>query len=99
MRASSLRRSTRLTSSAICSGPGAGRPRRRVNTWRSWLAVTTVFSPPDPDPLQAQEPQSKQRQRRVVVPAVPPPDLILGQPHLPLALLQRLLRAVPLAAG
>src|SRR5688572_22843558 len=98
MRDSSLRRSTRLTSSAICSGLGAGLLSSRLNTCRSWLAETTTFFPPDPAPLQPQEPQSQQRQGHVVVPAVPAPHLVLPQPHLPLALLKRLLGPVPLTA-
>src|SRR5919197_396610 len=97
MRASSLRRSTRLTSAAICPGPGGGRLSSWLNTWRTWAGVTAGVFPPQPPPLPRQEPQRQQRQRHVVVPAHPRTHLVLPQADLALALPEHLLHPVPLA--
>src|SRR5260370_2183778 len=97
MRASSLRRSTRLTSSAICSGLGGGVRNSRLNTCRSCATVNAGVFFSQPPPLQRQEPQGQQRQRHVVVPAHPTPHLVVRQADLPLGLLEHLLRPVALA--
>src|SRR5260370_17163850 len=86
MRASSLRRSTRLTSSAICSGLGGGVRNSRLNTCRSCATVNAGVFFSQPPPLQRQEPQGQQRQRHVVVPAHPTPHLVVRQADLPLGL-------------
>src|SRR5262249_35110194 len=99
MRASSLRRSTRLTSAAICPGLGGGCRSSRLNTSRSCATVNAGLFFPQPPPLDRQEPQRQQRQRHVVVPAHPAAHLVLTQTPLPLALLQDLLRPVPLTVG
>src|SRR5207245_102216 len=96
MRDSSLRRSTRLTTSAIRSALGAGSRSNSVKTARTWGTVTAAVFPPQPQSLQLQEPQGQQRQRHVVVPAHPTAHLIVRQPHLALALLQPFLDPVPL---
>src|SRR5579872_2550939 len=95
MRDSSLRRRTALTTAAIRSASGAGSRSSSVNTCRTWDAVTAGVFPPQTQTLGLQEPQRQQRQGHVVLPAHPAPDLVLGQPHLLLALLQPLLNALP----
>src|SRR5215813_8514483 len=95
MRDSSLRRRTALTVAAIRSAVGAGSRSSSVNTCRTCDAVTAGVFPPEAQPLQLQEPQRQQRQRHVVLPAHPTPDLVMGQPDLLLALFQPLLDAVP----
>src|SRR5438093_450734 len=95
MRASSLRRSTCVTTSAIRSALAAGSLNNSVNTARTCGTVTAGVFPPQPQPLHLQEPQRQQRQRHVVVPAHPAAHLVMPQPHLALALLQQLLHAVP----
>src|SRR5512144_244046 len=96
MRDSSLRRSTRLTTSAISFGVGAGWRSSRVTTCRIWDTVTAGVFPPDSSPLQAQEPQRHQGQRHVVVPADPTPHLVVVQPRLAVAGLEQLLDPMPL---
>src|SRR5262249_55131210 len=61
--------------------------------------VSAGFFFAQPQPLQDQEPQGQQRQRHVVVPAVPAAHLVVAQADLPLALLQELLDPVPLPVG
>src|SRR4051812_24832578 len=95
MRASSLRRKTRLTDSAISRAVGAGLRSNSVKIARIWDTVTAGVFPPEPLPLQYQEPQRQQRQRDVVMPPHPAPDLVMRQPHLALALLEHLLDPVP----
>src|ERR1700756_3261593 len=90
MRASSLRRSTRLISSVICFGRGGGFRSRRVKISRVCATVRAGFFFPQPPPLQDQEPQRQQGERHVVVPALPTADLVMVQANLPLALLQQL---------
>ncbi len=60
-------------------------------------AVIAGVSPPDPPTLQAQEPQRQERQRHVVVPADPAPDLVVIQPGFAVARLEELLDPVPLS--
>src|SRR5438270_12292942 len=97
MRASSLRRSTRLTASATSSGSGGGSRSSWLNTCRTCGGASAGVFPPQPPPLQRHEPQRQQRQRHMVVPAHPAAYLVVRQPDLPLALLQDLLDPVPLA--
>src|SRR5579872_3697875 len=95
MRDSSLRRRTALTTAAIRSASGAGSRSSSVNTCRTWDAVTAGVFPPQTQTLGLQEPQRQQRQGHVVLPAHPTAHLVLGQPHLLLALLQPLRDALP----
>src|ERR1043166_1174940 len=97
MRASSLRCSTRLTSSAICPGLGAGVRNRRLKTCRNCATVNAGVFFPQPTPLQRQEPQGHKRQRHVMMPAHPTPHFVVAQADLALAFLQHFLHAVPLA--
>ena len=60
--------------------------------------IAGVF-PPEPPPLQAQEPQRHQRQRHVVMPADPAAHLVMIQPRLAVARLEELLDPVPLPLG
>ena len=99
MRASSLRRSTPLTTSATRAGLGLGSWSSSVKIARTWGTVTAGVFPPQPQPLGLQEPQGQKRQRHVVVPAHPAAHLVVPQPHLPFARLQQFLDAVPLALG
>src|SRR5437588_4333823 len=94
MRDSSLRRSTWLTASAIAAASGWGWRSKAVKSARTCAAVTAGVFPPQPQPLQLQEPQGQQRQSHVVLPAHPTAYLILRQADLLLALLQTLLDAV-----
>ena len=57
MRASSFRRSTRLTSSAIRAALGGRGCSSRVNTSRNCGTVSAGIFPPEPALLQLQEPQ------------------------------------------
>ena len=79
MRASSLRRSTRLTSSAICRRLGRGRRSSRVNTCRTCDTVRAGLFFPLSLSLERHKPQRQQRQRHVVVPAHPTAHLVLSQ--------------------
>ena len=91
MRASSLRRSTWLTTSAIRAGPGLGSRSSSVKSCRTWGTVTAGVFSPQPLPLDLEEPQGQQRQGHVMMPAHPTADLVVPQAHLPLGLLQQLL--------
>ena len=84
-----------MTTSAIRSGLGAGDRSSRVKISRTCDTVTAGVFPPDPQPLQDQEPQRQQRQRHVVVPAHPAPHLVLPQPDFPLRRAEHLLDPVP----
>src|SRR3954449_13405588 len=95
IRAASFRHNTRVTTCAIRSGLGAGDVSSRVKTSRTCDTVTAGVFPPDPNPLQDQEPQRQQRERHVVVPAHPAPHLVLTQPDLPLRGAEHLLDPVP----
>src|SRR3974390_690262 len=95
MRASSLRRNTRLTSSAISGALGGCGRSSRANTSRSCGTVSAGIFFSQPLLLPHQEPQGQQRQRHVVVPAHPAAHLVLPPPPPPLARLQRLLDPVP----
>src|SRR5919108_3201375 len=95
MRASSLRRSTWLTTSATRLALGPGSPSISVKICRTWGTVTAGVFSPQPQPLRLQEPQGQQRQSHVVVPAHPTAHFVVPQPHLPLALLQQLLDPGP----
>src|SRR4051812_48380195 len=99
MRASSLRRSTRLISSTISARLGGGVRNRRVKISRTCCTVSAGFFFPQPLPLQDQEPQCQQRQRHVVMPALPAAHLVVVQAYLTIALLEDLLDPVPLAVG
>src|SRR5258708_35065828 len=95
MRASSFRRSTRLTSSAISAALGGRACSNRLNTSRNCGTVSAGIFPPEPPLLQVQEPQGQQRQRPVVVPAHPAPHLVLPQTHLAFAGAEQLLGPMP----
>src|SRR3954447_3519199 len=95
MRASSLRRKTRPTDSAISHAVGGRLRSNSVKIARICATVTAGVFPPHPPTLQDEEPQGQQRQRDVVMPAHPTADLVMSQAHLPLALLQHLLDLVP----
>src|SRR5216683_2843071 len=99
MRASSLRRSTALTSAAICAGLGGGFRNRRVKISRICGTVTAGFFFADPVSLQDHKPQGQQRQRHMVVPPLPTADFVVIQADLAVALLEDLLRLVPLPVG
>src|SRR3954469_15855928 len=96
MRASSLRRSTSLTFSAIRAALGRGSRSNSVNSARTCGTVTGGFFFPQPPPLQLQEPPRQQRQRHVVLPAHPRPHLVVVQPHLLVPFTEQLLRPRPL---
>jgi hypothetical protein len=66
MRVSSLRRSTRLISAAICPGLGGRFRNSRVKISRVWATVSADFFSAEPMPLQDQEPQGQQRQGHLV---------------------------------
>ena len=91
---SSLRRSTRLTASAISRAVGGAAEQFRED--RPHLRHGDRWSfPPHPPAFQDEEPQRQERQRDVVMPAHPTADLVVGQAHLPLPLLQHFLDLVP----
>src|SRR5262245_12136875 len=94
MRASSLRRRTRLTCAAISALLGGCGCKSRETISRTWDTVRAgVFSPQLPF-LQLQKPQGQQRERHVVIPTHPAPHLIMTQPHFAFAGREQLLRAV-----
>src|SRR5437764_11447315 len=95
MRASSFRRSTWLTTSAIRSALGRGCRSNSVNTARTCGTVTAGVFSPQPQPLHLQEPQRQQRQRHVVVPAHPTAHLVVPPPHPPPSLPPPLLPPLP----
>src|SRR5258708_14972366 len=95
MRASSLRRNTRLTASAISRAVGGRLRSNSVKIARICDTVIAGVFPPHPPAFQDEAPQRQQRQRDVVMPAYPTPDLIVGHSHLSLALLQHLRVLVP----
>src|SRR5579872_7625737 len=95
MRASSLRRSTALTAAAISTNRGRGRRSNSVKISRTCGTVSAGFFPPQPQPLQLQEPQRQQGERHVVLPPRPTAHLVVVQPHLLVALLEQLLHLVP----
>ena len=68
MRASSLRRKTRLTASAISRAVGGRLRSNSVKIARICATVTAGVFPPHPPAFQDEEPQGQQRQRDVVVP-------------------------------
>ena len=72
----------------------AGTRSNRVMISRTCDTVTAGVFPPETTPLPDQEPQRQKRQRHVVVPAHPAPDLVVRQPGFSLAGLQRLLDPV-----
>src|SRR5262245_56441464 len=95
MRASSLRRSTWLTTSAIRLGLALGSCCRSVKIARTCGPVTAgAFSPPA-QPLGLQEPQGQQREGHMVVPTDPTAHLVVPQPDLLLALAQQLFHPMP----
>jgi hypothetical protein len=80
-----------VTCSAIRSGLGVGTRSSRVKISRTCDTVTAGVFPPEAPPLQDQEPQRQKRQRHVVVPAHPTPNLVVRQPGFTLAGLKGLL--------
>src|ERR1035438_8280350 len=99
MRASSLRRSTRLTSSAIRAALAGSGCNSRANTSRISGTVRAGIFPPEPILLQNQEPQRQQRKRHVVMPTHPTPHLVVTQAYLALARLENLFDSVPVTVG
>src|SRR5919201_5135920 len=95
MRASSLRRSTRLTASAIAPGLGGSGRNSSVKIARTWATVTAGVFPPQPQPLTLQEPQGYERQRHLVMPADPTTHLVMVQTDRAIALSEQFLDAVP----
>src|SRR5512135_2740107 len=89
IRASSLRRKTRLTASAISCAVGGRFRSSSVKIARLCATVTAGVFPPESPPLQDQEPQGQQRERDVMVPAHPAADLVMGQSRLPRARSQK----------
>lgn len=84
MRASSLRRSTRLTSAAISASVAGRFPSSAVKIARTCDTVKAGVFPPHPPPLQDQEPQRQEAQRDMVMPAHPAAHLIMHKPTSPL---------------
>ena len=68
MRASSLRRKTRLTTAAISRAVGGRLRSSSVKIARICATVTAGIFPPHPPALQDEEPQGQKRQRHVVMP-------------------------------
>src|SRR5262245_5135805 len=97
MRASSLRRRTRLTWAAMTELGGGFGSKRREKISRSCGTVKAGIFSPQPAFLQFQEPQGQQRQGHVVMPAHPTAHLIMAQSHIPFAGRKQLLGSVPLA--
>src|SRR6516165_781582 len=97
MRASSLRWSTRVTSSAICRGVGSARPSRREKISRTCGTVMAGVFFSKPPLLLTQEPQCQERKRHVVVPADPTANLIMRQADFALGFVKNLFDAMPLA--
>ena len=71
MRASSLRRKTRRTASAISRAVGGCLRSSSVKIARICDTVTAGVFPPHPSALQDEEPQRQQGQRDMVMPATP----------------------------
>ncbi len=94
MRASSLRRSTRLTASAISRAVGGRLRSSSVKIARICDTVTAGVFPPIRPRSRMRNHNARQRQRDVVMPAHPTANLVVAQPHLTLALLQHLLDLV-----
>src|SRR5262249_62026273 len=67
------------------------RPARSTRTCRTVSAGVCIFSPPG---FLRQEPGGQKRQGLVVMPTLPGPYLVVGQPRLPLGTLQALLDPV-----
>src|ERR1051326_2546579 len=99
MRASSLRRSTWLTTSATRAGLGLGSRSSSVKMVRTCGTVTAGVFPPQAEAFQMQEPQGHQRQGHVVVPADPAAHLVVRQADFALAVLEQLLDVVPRPVG
>src|SRR5947209_12617412 len=95
MRASSLRRNTRLTSAAIWAAVGGLGWSRRANSVRSCGTVRAGIFFSQPAFLRLQEPQSQEREGHVVMPTHPRAHLVLPQSHLALAGPIQFLRPVP----
>src|SRR5262245_64704966 len=66
-------------------------PAMSTRTCRTVSAGVRIFSPPG---FLRQEPGGQQRQGLVVMPTLPGPHLVVGQPRLPLGTLQALLDPV-----
>src|SRR6266404_2293188 len=99
MRASSFRRSTMLTSSAIRAALGGFGKSKRAKTSRICGTVKAGVFPPEPVSLQLQEPQSQHGQRHVMVPTDPRAHFIMIQPGLPFARAEQFLGSMPPAMG
>src|SRR5207249_4303168 len=95
MRASSLRRGTRLMTAAMRVGPAAGSRSNSVKIVRTCGTVTAGVFPPQAAALQLREPQRQQRQRDVMMPAGPAPHFVVRQADRAFAFLEQLFDAVP----
>src|SRR5713226_4623666 len=97
MRDSSLRWSTLLISSAICSGSGAGLRSSRAKITRVCAAVMACVFFPRPLLFHFQKPQRQDRQRHVVVPPHPTANFVVIQTNLAVAVLEEFLNSMALA--
>src|SRR6266849_7411578 len=97
MRASSLRRNTRLISAAICVGPGGRGWSSRAKSWRICATVSAGGFFPHSVLLPNDEPQGQQRQRHVMVPTHPTAPLVVCQADFSLTGLEQFLDAVAAA--
>src|SRR5262249_30053641 len=97
MRASSFRRNTLLTSSAIRAAVGGLGESKRAKTSRICGTVNAGVFPPQQISLKLQEPQGQDRQRQVVVPAPPRADFIMIQTDLAFPRAEQLFGAMPSA--
>src|SRR5208283_673185 len=98
MRASSVRCSTCVISSAIRAGDGGGFCSSLVKICRTCgIVIAGVFFS-NPASLQYQEPQGQERERHVMVPTHPTTHFVMPQSHLPFAFLEHFFYAVPFAA-
>src|SRR6266702_3904217 len=95
MRASSLRRRTRVTCSAISAARGGFGWSSRANIARSCDIVRAGLFSPQPGFLRLQEPQGQQREGHVMVPAHPRPDLVMPQADFAFAGPEQFLSPVP----
>src|SRR2546421_13014309 len=95
MRASSLRRNTLLTTTAIAAALGRGCRSNSVKIARTCAGVTAGVFPPQLQSLQLEEPQRHQRQGHMVMPTHPTADFVVIQADLLVALREQLLDPVP----
>src|SRR5262249_4397839 len=95
MRASSFRRSPRLTCPAMSALLGGCGCKSRDTISRTWGTVSAGVFFPQLSLLPFQEPQGQHRERHVVMPTHPTAHLIMTQPRFPFAGGEQLLCAVP----